>query len=190
MSGDEEVIDFGELPERRPSTESGDGENPPDDASEFDADEALADLEVSNQNNDDGDYDNNPAGNDNDSPPALRIPKARVALDDEVHIPEPSPTSFTTNAATPHKGTKAAELEAAAGAPHAGPIYAEWSMGEGTARKPMQYICGRDWDDEGKMKGPCGVVLVKLDETLRCRNCGSRILLKKRTERMVQFEAR
>eukprot|EP00126_Sphaerothecum_destruens_P008282 Sdes_comp20161_c0_seq3m13314 len=47
-------------------------------------------------------------------------------------------------------------------------------------KKPMIYICGEcGGENEIKPKDP-----------IRCRECGYRIMYKKRTTRMVQFEAR
>ena len=39
--------------------------------------------------------------------------------------------------------------------------------------------------------GSCGSeVLLKSGDVIQCRDCGARILYKKRTKRVVQFEAR
>ncbi|KAF2691063.1 hypothetical protein K458DRAFT_426443 [Lentithecium fluviatile CBS 122367] len=46
--------------------------------------------------------------------------------------------------------------------------------------RAVNYTCG-DCD---------GDVQLKRGEPIRCRNCGHRVLYKKRTNRMVQFEAR
>ncbi|KAF1974966.1 hypothetical protein BU23DRAFT_552804 [Bimuria novae-zelandiae CBS 107.79] len=46
--------------------------------------------------------------------------------------------------------------------------------------RAVSYTCG-DCD---------GDVQLKRGEPIRCRNCGHRVLYKKRTNRMVQFEAR
>ncbi|TFL00573.1 DNA directed RNA polymerase [Pterulicium gracile] len=47
-------------------------------------------------------------------------------------------------------------------------------------RQEMEYICA-----------DCGVKNeIKAREPIRCRECGHRIMYKKRTTRMVQFEAR
>ncbi|KAJ7591233.1 DNA-directed RNA polymerase I [Mycena floridula] len=44
----------------------------------------------------------------------------------------------------------------------------------------MEYICA-----------DCGAKNeIKSDEPIRCKECGHRIMYKKRTKRMVQFEAR
>ncbi|KXS13612.1 hypothetical protein M427DRAFT_58431 [Gonapodya prolifera JEL478] len=56
-------------------------------------------------------------------------------------------------------------------------------MDHGTRRpqnEPILYVCGEcGADNELKPKEP-----------IRCTNCGYRIMYKKRTKRMVQFEAR
>lgn len=45
---------------------------------------------------------------------------------------------------------------------------------------PMKYICG-----------DCGTTFpLKRTDTIRCVECGCRVLYKERTKRMVQFEAR
>ncbi|KAK8096761.1 metallothionein-I transcription activator [Apiospora kogelbergensis] len=45
---------------------------------------------------------------------------------------------------------------------------------------PMRYICG-----------DCGTTFpLKRADTIRCVECGCRVLYKERTKRMVQFEAR
>ena len=45
---------------------------------------------------------------------------------------------------------------------------------------PVSYLCG-----------DCGHEMqLKQSDVIRCRNCGYRILYKKRTKRIVQFEAR
>ncbi|KAI6035208.1 DNA directed RNA polymerase [Pisolithus orientalis] len=47
-------------------------------------------------------------------------------------------------------------------------------------RQEMEYICA-----------DCGAKNeIKSREPIRCRECGHRIMYKKRTKRMVQFEAR
>ncbi|KAG0705486.1 DNA-directed RNA polymerase I [Suillus ampliporus] len=47
-------------------------------------------------------------------------------------------------------------------------------------RQDMEYICA-----------DCGAKNeIKSREPIRCRECGHRIMYKKRTKRMVQFEAR
>ncbi|KAF8520101.1 DNA directed RNA polymerase [Gautieria morchelliformis] len=47
-------------------------------------------------------------------------------------------------------------------------------------RQEMEYICA-----------DCGAKNeIKTREPIRCRECGHRIMYKKRTKRMVQFEAR
>ncbi|NP_001150838.1 DNA-directed RNA polymerases I, II, and III 7.3 kDa polypeptide [Zea mays] len=46
--------------------------------------------------------------------------------------------------------------------------------------EPVTYVCG-----------DCGAEnTVKLVDVVQCRECGHRILYKKRTRRIVQFEAR
>ncbi|EPQ59598.1 hypothetical protein GLOTRDRAFT_98520 [Gloeophyllum trabeum ATCC 11539] len=52
--------------------------------------------------------------------------------------------------------------------------------GFGQPRQEMEYICA-----------DCGAKNeIKSREPIRCRECGHRIMYKKRTKRMVQFEAR
>ncbi|EJD01039.1 uncharacterized protein FOMMEDRAFT_141778, partial [Fomitiporia mediterranea MF3/22] len=47
-------------------------------------------------------------------------------------------------------------------------------------REPIEYLCA-----------DCGSPNeIKSREPIRCRECGHRIMYKKRTKRMVQFEAR
>ncbi|ORX99248.1 RNA polymerase small Zn-binding subunit [Basidiobolus meristosporus CBS 931.73] len=46
--------------------------------------------------------------------------------------------------------------------------------------KPMLYVCAECGHDNE----------IKRKEPIRCRDCGHRVLYKKRTTRMVQFEAR
>lgn len=176
MAGEDEVIDFGELPERRPSAESADGEGSPDDTFEsYDGEDPPDDL----------DPENNLVGNDNDNDSAPAAPRqSRYTLNGV-----PVSKSFTTTGSFKSR-TKAKAAELAAGAKKPA-VYSTWSLGPEVALKPVKYICGRDWDDQGQAKTfPCGDVLVKLGEPLRCKNCGCRMLLKKRTERIVQFEAR
>jgi DNA-directed RNA polymerases I, II, and III subunit RPABC4 len=49
-----------------------------------------------------------------------------------------------------------------------------------TQGSKVQYTCGQ-----------CGVDLnLKLNDTVQCTECGGRILYKKRTRNIVQFEAR
>ncbi|CAI6249088.1 unnamed protein product [Periconia digitata] len=47
-------------------------------------------------------------------------------------------------------------------------------------QRAVSYTCG-DCDQD---------VQLRRGEPIRCRNCGHRVLYKKRTNRMVQFEAR
>ncbi|GLB33629.1 putative DNA directed RNA polymerase, 7 kDa subunit [Lyophyllum shimeji] len=62
---------------------------------------------------------------------------------------------------------------AGAGAPSGTNLY-------GAPQKDMEYICA-----------DCGAKNeIKPREPIRCRECGHRIMYKKRTKRMVQFEAR
>ena len=77
-----------------------------------------------------------------------------------------------------------AALAVALSAPH---ILGEWERGStspmdrpGTADEGVSYICG-DCGHEMKLKS---------HDIIRCRHCGYRILYKKRTKRIVQFEAR
>ncbi|GBE79300.1 DNA-directed RNA polymerase I [Sparassis latifolia] len=59
-------------------------------------------------------------------------------------------------------------------APQGGPIYML------PQRQEMEYLCA-----------DCGAKNeIKSREPIRCRECGHRIMYKKRTKRMVQFEAR
>ncbi|KAG5723584.1 hypothetical protein E4T56_gene18136 [Termitomyces sp. T112] len=54
------------------------------------------------------------------------------------------------------------------------------TMPFGTLKQDMEYICA-----------DCGAKNeIKSREPIRCRECGHRIMYKKRTKRMVQFEAR
>lgn len=46
--------------------------------------------------------------------------------------------------------------------------------------EPIIYICAECGND----------LAVQPTQTVRCRNCGSRILYKKRSHRLVQYEAR
>jgi DNA-directed RNA polymerase I, II, and III subunit RPABC4 len=49
-----------------------------------------------------------------------------------------------------------------------------------TVQAPVAYICG-----------DCGAeTTIKAGDVIRCRECGYRILYKKRTKRIVQYEAR
>ncbi|KAI4592292.1 hypothetical protein LQW54_011437 [Pestalotiopsis sp. IQ-011] len=66
-----------------------------------------------------------------------------------------------------------------AGAPGAGNA-ASASRAIETEGLPMLYICG-----------DCGTKFpLKRGDTIRCIECGCRVLYKERTKRMVQFEAR
>lgn len=55
-------------------------------------------------------------------------------------------------------------------------------------------IVGQQQGQQGKVAytcGSCGTELhLKLNDTVQCTECGGRILYKKRTRNIVQFEAR
>lgn len=55
-------------------------------------------------------------------------------------------------------------------------------------------IVGQQPGQQGKVAytcGSCGVELhLKINDTVQCTECGGRILYKKRTRNIVQFEAR
>ncbi|EIW82227.1 hypothetical protein CONPUDRAFT_81756 [Coniophora puteana RWD-64-598 SS2] len=54
------------------------------------------------------------------------------------------------------------------------------AFGQAPRQEAMEYICA-----------DCGAKNeIKSREPIRCRECGHRIMYKKRTTRMVQFEAR
>ncbi|KAL5382762.1 hypothetical protein DPSP01_006321 [Paraphaeosphaeria sporulosa] len=219
MADNEEEIDFGEIPERCPSGESFDGQDSLDDGSDFDPDDALADMEAANQDNDDGrsDADNNLTGNDNDNDndnegddgdaandltgndkdaPTAKPRLPRIGSGG-IHISAPSTTKFANTAPKPHNGTNSAELEAgASGQSHLG-YTGQWS----DENRAVAYVCGTNWDisryqeKERPANWPskgwqCGEVVLKKGEPIRCKECGGRLLYKKRTDRMVQFEAR
>ncbi|XP_032793087.1 DNA-directed RNA polymerases I, II, and III subunit RPABC4 [Daphnia magna] len=80
-----------------------------------------------------------------------------------------------------------------------GPLDADWSKAESTEKKedfykmdplgkdqepqkkqPMVYICG-DCHGENELKPR---------DPIRCRECGYRIMYKKRTKRLIVFDAR
>ncbi|VWU49968.1 DNA-directed RNA polymerases I, II, and III subunit RPABC4, putative [Hepatocystis sp. ex Piliocolobus tephrosceles] len=51
---------------------------------------------------------------------------------------------------------------------------------EGISTEPVVYICGE-----------CGVdTIIPHNASLRCKNCGSKIFFKKRSRRVMQYEAR
>ncbi|KAL1666095.1 DNA directed RNA polymerase [Schizophyllum commune] len=53
-------------------------------------------------------------------------------------------------------------------------------MSQAPPKEDMAYLCA-----------DCGTeTTIKAREPIRCRECGHRIMYKKRTKRMVQFEAR
>lgn len=56
----------------------------------------------------------------------------------------------------------------------------ENAMNAGQAANEVKYICGDCGTENGLKQG----------DVIRCRECGYRILYKKRTQRIVQFEAR
>ncbi|KAL5421681.1 hypothetical protein PMIN06_008055 [Paraphaeosphaeria minitans] len=186
MANEDEEVDFGTIPERRLSADSADGDdgNPPDEDSDFDPDSALADMEAANQDNaDDGshDADNHLNGNDHDAgandndaaPTPTAKPKPPRMAFDCTHVSAPRTTKFGLG------------------------YIGQWSE----PNKEVAYICGTNWDismyNAGerpphwpKKRMPCGEVRLNKGEPIRCKECGGRLLLKKRTGRMVQFEAR
>ena len=57
---------------------------------------------------------------------------------------------------------------------------ASGSTGSGAARTPMIYICGECHCENE----------IRPRDAIRCRECGYRIMYKKRTKRLIVFDAR
>jgi DNA-directed RNA polymerase subunit RPC12/RpoP len=142
--------------------------DPPSDNSDFD-------VERDAQDGDDEDNASNVAGTDDSN-------DADVDTNTTEHAPANHSSSKTT------RGDPAPTMP---------PTYANFSV---KREEPLKYICARvcmervrDTDGTEKLVfvSPCeALVEVRLGEAMRCRGCGSRMLLKCRTARMVQFDAR
>ncbi|KAJ4353822.1 DNA-directed RNA polymerase core subunit rpc10 [Didymosphaeria variabile] len=190
MTQDDEVMDFSDLPEfRRGSVEDGDDEHDKD----FDAEEELTGLERVKEDEDEDENkgddeeddvgnENNLEGNDNDF-----VPHATSASTSEKKkIPSGvMESNIRMEGKSISKSMSVrAQVDAASERPDLPLLnYAARRPGvEGKERlKPTKYDCG--WG--------CGqVVELKNGEPIRCKNCGCHFLLKRRTERLVQFEAR
>jgi DNA-directed RNA polymerase subunit RPC12/RpoP len=156
-------------------------QDPPSDH-DFDVEDALAEAERNAQDNDEEGNANNFAGNDTDADvDANTTTTARPATRPDYH----SALNFTSN---PTHGAPTSKEP---------PTYASFST---KREEPLKYICGNasmEWDrgadGMGRMvwRELCkGFVEIRLGEPMRCKSCGCRMLLKCRTERMVQFDAR
>ncbi|KAH3762407.1 DNA-directed RNA polymerases I, II, and III subunit RPABC4 [Pelomyxa schiedti] len=99
----------------------------------------------------------------------------------------PTGSATTTAATPPTTGTSTpaaapASTSAATGATPSAAAPPSTTGGMGSGQQPYQvtYVCG-----------DCGMeVLMSQNDAIRCKGCGYRILYKKRTSKMIQFEAR
>lgn len=163
----EEEIDFGEVAFEEPPSDDSDKDDAQDkDDAEADAETAPQDDEDDDGGNEEDNNDN--AGNDNDEDNN----RYKSSYDNPNYIP--TEIQFRKDVKGTTYGTT-------------------WSE----TPQPVTYICGVTWDkhdrrgiSENPNHGPYFEVVLKRGEPLMCKACKGKILFKKRTNRLVQFDAR